>query len=80
MTVGVAPLDNCCFEVLSTLARSFGGAMLSQLPFHLERIVARQADFNDTLADAAITSPNPEVRKAAQQWRNERAARKRDGS
>ena len=69
-------LPPCCFDTLADVASAFGTAMLHQLPHHLERMVEKRMEFSDAVADAAITSPNPEVRKAAQEWRNARAAKK----
>lgn len=73
-------LPPCCFDSLADVASAFGGAMLRQLPHHIERMVEKRMEFSDAVADAAITSPNPEVRKAAQEWRNARAARKAEGN
>lgn len=70
------PLEPCCFDSLADVANAFGQAMLRQVPFHIQRLVEKRTEFTDALADAAITSPNPEVRKAAQEWRNDRAAKK----
>jgi hypothetical protein len=69
------PLPGCCFDALVEVATTLGMGVFSQLPFHMERLMEKRAAFQDAIADAAILSPNPEVRKAAQRWRNERAAR-----
>lgn len=74
------PLAPCCFDTLSDVANAFSRAVLRQLPFNVDRMVEKQMEFNDAVADAAILSPNPAVRKAAQEWRNARAARKSEGS
>lgn len=73
------PLPVCCFDSLVDLSNNLGSAMIRQLPHHVERLLAKQLEFSDAVADAAVTSPNPAVRKAAQDWRNERAAKKSDG-
>jgi hypothetical protein len=69
------PLPGCCFDSLMEVAHALGLGVISQLPFHIGRVMEKRAEFQDAIADAAILSPNPEVRKAAQQWRNMRAAR-----
>lgn len=74
----VEPLAPCCFETLKEMANAFGHAMIHQLPHHLGRLMEKASEFNDKLADAAILSPDPEVRAAAIRWRNERGARKQD--
>lgn len=72
-------LPECCFDTLTKVAGALGSEVISQLPYHQERIVQNHLRFNDAIADAAVTSPNPEVRKAAQDWRNSRAAKKSEG-
>jgi len=69
-------LRPCCFDTLKDMAEAFSHALIHQLPHHITRMAERQATFNDRLADAAMLSPDPEVRAAAIRWRNERAAQK----
>lgn len=69
-------LPSCCFDTLMEVASVFGRAVFHHLPAHVHRLKDHSEKFRDAMADAGVTSSDPEIRRAAQQWRNERAKEK----
>ena len=67
---GKEPWPVCCFHAVLNLSNLFFEAVVSQTVYHSSCV--DDSTFLKAVVDAAIVSPNPGVRMAAQKWRNER--------
>jgi len=63
-------LPDCCRKSLASLTAAFSKALMTATLNRLKKVDADGDRLSDKLADIAVTSDDPELKKLGQRWRN----------